>query len=88
MIGPRFMYHRRKFTVYGKLLVGRTTITNQDYNLSSSYNAYAFGAGLEYRATRKLNIRAFDVEMQKWPDFEPNTLSPVAMTIGASYIIR
>ncbi len=88
MIGPRAMYHKRKFTAYGKLLFGRATITNQDYNLSSSYNAYAFGGGLEYRATRKINIRAVDVELQKWPDFEPNTLSPVAITIGASYIIR
>ena len=88
MVGPRVMYHRRKITAYGKILVGRATITNQDYHLSSTYNAYAFGGGLEYRVTRKLNVRAVDIEVQKWPNFEPNTLSPVAITIGASYIIR
>src|SRR5450631_1619730 len=38
MIGPRVTYRRHKFTVYGKALVGRATITNQNFNLSSSYN--------------------------------------------------
>jgi hypothetical protein len=88
MVGPRAMYHRRKLTVYGKLLFGRGTITNQDNNLSSSYNIYAFGGGVEYRVSRKINIRAVDIELQKWPNFEPNTLSPIAYTFGASYIIK
>jgi hypothetical protein len=88
LIGPRFTYRHRKLAAYGKALVGRATITNQDYNLSSSYNLYAFGGGVEYRVLRKINIRAFDVEMQKWPDFPPHGLSPMAITIGASYIIH
>ena len=88
MVGPRAMIHRRKLTGYAKLLFGRGSIINQDYNLTSSYNAYAFGGGLEYRVGRKLNIRAVDIEVQKWPNFEPHTLSPVAYTFGASYVIR
>jgi hypothetical protein len=88
MVGPRFIIRHHKFTGYGKFIFGRATITNQDYNLSSSYNAYAFGGGLEYKATRKINIRAIDLEYQQWPNFEPNTLSPIAITVGASYIIH
>ncbi len=88
MVGPRLMYHKRNFTLYGKFLVGRATITNQDYDVSSSYNAYAVGAGLEYRATRRVNVRILDFEEQNWPDFQPSALSPVAVTIGVSYIIR
>jgi hypothetical protein len=87
-VGPRFMYHRHKITAYGKFLFGRATITNQDNNQSSSYNAYAFGGGVEYRIMRKINIRVVDFELQQWPNFEPNTLSPLAISIGASYIIK
>lgn len=89
LFGPRFSYQRRKLNVYGKILFGRGTITNQNLNQSSSYNVIpAYGGGVEYRVGRKINIRAVDVEIQKWPDFEPNTLSPLAITFGASYTIR
>jgi hypothetical protein len=88
MVGPRFMIRRHKFTGYAKFIFGRATITNTDYNLSSSYNAYAYGGGLEYRATRKINVRVLDFEYQQWPNFEPNTLSPIAITVGAAYIIH
>ncbi len=89
LVGPRVMYHRRRLTVYGKLIVGRGTITNQLYNQSSSYNILpAFGGGVDYRVTHNLNIRAVDAELQKWPNFEPNTLSPLAISVGLMYVIR
>jgi len=88
MVGPRFLIHRRRLTGYAKFIFGRATITNTENNLSSSYNAYAFGGGAEYKISRKINIRAIDFELQKWPNFEPHTLSPIAITVGASYIIH
>ena len=88
LIGPRLTYRRHKFTFYGKALVGRATITNQDLNQSSSFNVIAFGGGVEYRILRKINIRLIDFEQQQWPDFKPNALSPTAATIGVSYIIH
>jgi hypothetical protein len=88
LVGPRFVYRRHKITGYAKFLFGRATITNTQYNLSSSYNLYAFGGGAEYKVSRRINIRAIDFEYQQWPNFEPHTLSPVAITVGASYIIR
>ena len=87
-VGPRLTYHHRKFTGYGKLMVGRGTITNTLFNLSSSYNFYSYGGGVEYKVNRRINIRAVDVDVQKWGDFEPHTLSPMAITVGVSYIIH
>ncbi len=89
LFGPRFSYRRHRLTGYAKILVGRATITNQLLKQSSSYNVLgAYGGGIEYRVARKFNIRAVDLELQKWPDFEPHTLSPVAISVGVSYIIR
>lgn len=89
LVGPRIMYHRRRFTGYAKLMVGRATITNQIYNQSSSYNVLpAYGAGLEYRLSHKLNIRLVDFESQRWPDFEPHSLTPLAISVGLMYVIR
>jgi hypothetical protein len=88
MVGPRFMIRRHKFTGYAKFIFGRATINNQDFNLSSTYNAYAFGGGLEYKVMHRINIRAIDFEYQQWPNFEPHTLSPIAITVGASYIFH
>ena len=88
MIGPRLIYRHKRLTAYGKVLVGRATITNQQYNLSSSYNMYALGGGLEYRLGRRFNVRLVDFEQQEWPDFAPHTLAPTAMTFGVSYILH
>ena len=88
MIGPRFPYRRKNLTAYAKALVGRGTITNQLYNLSSSYNIYAFGGGLEYRFARKFNVRIVDFEQEEWPSFQPHTLAPAVVTFGVSYIIH
>lgn len=89
LVGPRLSYRRRNLRVYGKILVGRGTIFHDSptNNTSSSFNLYAGGAGVEYRINR-FNIRLIDVEQQKWPNFEPNTLSPLAISVGVAYIIR
>ena len=89
LVGPRFSYQRRRVNVYGKILLGQATITNQLLNQSSTYNVVpAYGGGVEYRLTHNINLRPIDIEMQKWPNFEPNTLSPFSIVVGASYIIR
>ncbi len=88
LAGPRFTYRHRKATVYGKVLIGRGSITNQFSNLTASFNAFSYGGGVEYRLAHKLNLRLFDAELQKWPNFESHTLSPVAVTVGLAYILR
>lgn len=88
LLGPRLMYRRRRFTGYGKVMVGRGSISNQVLNQTSTFNVYAYGGGLEYKVSRRLVLRALDVELQKWPSFKPNALSPMALTAGVSYVIR
>ena len=88
LIGPRFVYHKRRATGYGKLLIGRANIINQNTGASSSFNALGFGAGVEYKVTEHINVRPIDVEFQKWPDFQPHSLSPTALSFGVSYIIK
>jgi hypothetical protein len=88
LAGPRLTYRRRNATVYGKVLIGRGSITNQAANLTTSFNAFAYGGGVEYRLNHKLNLRLFDAELQKWPNFESHTLSPIAATVGVAYILR
>ncbi len=87
-IGPRVSYRRRNAALYAKIVVGRATISNQQVNTSSTYNAYAYGGGLDYKVSRHFNVRAVDFELQKWPDFEPHTLSPLSISVGLMYIIR
>ncbi len=88
LLGPRLIYRRHPVALYAKLMLGRAKITNQLLNQSSTFNVYGFGGGLEYKVTPKLNIRLADVELQRWPDFQPNSLSPLAITVGMSYVVR
>lgn len=87
-IGPRISYRRKRAAFYAKLLFGRGSITNQQTNTSSTYNSYTYGGGLDYRLSQHFNLRVVDFEQQKWPNFEPNTLSPLAISVGLMYIIR
>ena len=90
LIGPRLSYRRGNLNIYAKVLVGRGTIFHNSAtnNTSSSFNVFAGGGGVEYRVRQRFNIRFIDVEEQKWPNFEPNTLSPFALSAGVAYIIR
>jgi len=92
LVGPRISYRRRRLNLYGKIMVGRGTISTVHPtlpNTSSTYNIIpAYGGGLDYQFSRKLNFRVVDFEVQKWPDFEPHTLSPLAISIGLMYVIR
>lgn len=88
LIGPRFSYRRGKFMPYAKVMFGRGSIIQDRLNESSTYNIYAFGGGLDYHLSHHFNIRAIDVELQKWGDFEPHTLSPLMVSIGLMYVIR
>ena len=89
LAGPRFSHRfHDRYDLFGKVLLGRGTISNQFYHTSSSFNIVpAYGGGLDYHVARKYNIRAEVVE-QKWPNFEPHTLSPITASIGVLYIIR
>jgi hypothetical protein len=92
MIGPRYTVRHKRFSGYGKALFGLGRFGFQTGNYSSAstgnYGIYAFGAGLEILVPHNINIRAFDAEFQKWPNFAPHGLSPYTFTIGAAYVFH
>jgi hypothetical protein len=92
LLGPRYKWHQKRFEPYVKVLVGlgRFGFQTDGFPVASTFTYFQFapGGGLDIRATRHINVRAFDVEFQKWPGFNPNGLSPIAYTIGVAYTLR
>lgn len=90
LVGPRYVFHHRRVNSYAKALAGfgrfnfRGTFPAATY----TYKIYAFGGGLDVRATRHINLRAIDLEYQQWPGFPTNGLTPLVGTIGAAYAFR
>ncbi len=97
LIGPKFNYHKRRFTFYGKGLLG---VGEFNFPLSVAHGGYfavGLGGGVDYRLTRRLYARG-DYEYQIWPGFvgppdapsianRPNGLSPNGFSVGISYRI-
>lgn len=82
LIGPRIPIHDfHGWTPYGKVLVGMGTGSF----LNGRAGALAFGGGVDYRLTRRLTLRAFDFEYQRW-SVTP-TLRPYGGSVGISYKI-
>jgi hypothetical protein len=92
LLGPRYSWHYKRFDPYVKGLfgIGRFGYQAGSYPFPSTatYAEYAFGGGLDVRATRHINVRAFDIEIQKWPGYEPHGLSPIAYNFGVAYVLR
>jgi opacity protein-like surface antigen len=60
--------------------VGATNGYNGDASM-----AYSLGAGVDLPVTRHIKLR-LDMTQQHW-SFDPITLTPVSLSVGASYII-
>lgn len=91
LLGPRFLVRRGRFTPYAKVLFGVGRLNYQPgfpgiptSTVSYTYKIYSLGAGVDFRATSRINIRAIDVEFQKWPGYR-NGLTPIVTTIGVAY---
>ena len=88
-IGPRIPiiedFHR--ITPYGKVLIGWATMGGLD----GKALAFTYGAGVDYRLSRRITIRAIDFEYQQWRvvDFEnqADDLYPYGGSVGISYRI-
>lgn len=99
-VGGRYLRHYFHDTVspYGKVLYGRGVVNFPAHEVflpngaliyinNIAYNMAVFGAGVDYRVTRRVNLRA-DFEYQHWfgSDAElPNGLTPKLFTFGAAY---
>ena len=87
LIGPRYAVHFSRFHPYAKAQFGIGRFKNNFTNRQTAYTfkIYSFGGGLDINVTRRLNLRAIDLEYQKWPSFQPGGLSPKVLTVGAAY---
>jgi Outer membrane protein beta-barrel domain len=90
LLGPRFFFTRGRLHPYGKALVGVGVFTFQPVYVnstsqSSTHKIFAFGGGLDVSFRHHINVRAFDMEYQRWPSFGGSGLTPIAITVGAAY---
>ena len=92
LIGPRYTYHYQRLGIYAKVLFGLGQFQFQAPSFgsgsTSTYGVYAIGGGIDIRATRRINVRAIDFQIQKWPGFAPSGLSPTATTVGVAYVFH
>jgi len=89
-IGPRIpivTFHR--ITPYGKVLIGWGSMSAAD--LTGKALAFTYGAGVDYRLSRRITVRIIDYEYQQWRvvNFEnqPDDLYPNGGSVGISYRI-
>ena len=90
LIGPRYSVIREdRANIYVKALGGLGRFAYQSGIYSNphadTYGVVAFGAGIEFRASQHLNIRAIDLEYQVWPGFPSSALEPVVASTGLAY---
>lgn len=90
LIGPRYIFHFKRFTPYAKFLIGRGVFNYppppppyKPANLA--YNMLALGGGVDFIVLRHLNVRLVDFEYQRWLSFQKDTLTPTVITFGAAY---
>jgi hypothetical protein len=92
LAGPRYIYHIKKFDAYAKVLFGVGRFGTQSGSFANpqtgSYFTFAPGVGVDYHATRHINVRLTDFEFQKWPSFGANGLSPYTWSAGVSYVFH
>lgn len=87
LAGPRLpLYRYKKATVYGKALGGFSEMSF-GYGLHGRYTTLAFGGGVDMKLTKRLSLRALDVEYQYWPTWGNQTLSPYGASVGLGYKI-
>ena len=91
LVGPRFqMGNRGRLAPYIKALVGYGYMNYEQNYAHGWFNAIAVGGGLDVRVTRRISLRALDVEYQQWPQWQQplvqtTTLFPYGVSAGVSY---
>ncbi|MEI9979347.1 MAG: hypothetical protein WDN23_10165 [Edaphobacter sp.] len=92
LAGPRYIFRYKKIDAYAKLLFGLGRFGTQSGSFvnpqTGSYFTYAPGAGVDYHATRHINVRVSDIEIQKWPSFGAHGLTPISWSAGVSYVFH
>ena len=81
-IGPRYHFNLGRFQPYAKGLVGFGDF-NFPYNLATGRFLVATGGGgLDFRLSRRIYVRAADVEYQYWPQFTFGAMTTLSGSVG------
>jgi hypothetical protein len=89
-IGPRFtVLHEDRVNIYAKAIggIGRFAYQRGSYAnpQTFTYGVFSVGGGIEYRVSRRIDVRAIDLEFQSWPGFPGGTLHPVVASMGVAW---
>jgi opacity protein-like surface antigen len=96
LVGPRVPLHRIwKANPYAKALVGYGKMNlgyypglcSGDCVAAGRFTALAFGGGADIKLTRRVSLRALDVEYQYWPQWGNSSLAPYGVSVGVGYRI-
>ncbi len=83
LAGPRYQFNYiARFRPYAKFLIGDGKF-NFPYNYGyGNYFVMAPGAGVDYRLSRRLDLRLVNFEYQVWPGFTFGTLHNYGVSAG------
>ncbi|HEY6413105.1 MAG TPA: hypothetical protein VIX42_05430 [Edaphobacter sp.] len=84
LFGPRYVFHHGRYHPYLKFQGGVGQFQTK-FSTAYTYKIYAFGGGLDFHLKQHINIRGFDLEYQKWPQFPFDGISPIVGTVGVAY---
>lgn len=88
LVGPRVVLFRGGVEPYVKALVGSGHLSFPYRYAQGNYLVVAGGGGVDLHFGSRLQIRLFDVEYQRWPEFTFGSMSSFGISTGISYTIR
>ena len=81
-IGARYHFNVGRFQPYVKGLAGFGDF-NFPYNLATGrFLVATAGGGIDYKLSRKVEIRAVDCEYQNWPKFTFGNMTTLSVSVG------
>jgi len=81
-VGLRYHMNFHRFQPYAKGLIGFSDF-NFPFNYAHGhYQTITAGGGVDWRWTRRIRIRAADVEWQDWPQFTYGSMNSVGISSG------
>jgi len=81
-IGARYHFNVGRFQPYVKGLAGFGDF-NFPYNLATGrFLVATAGGGIDYKLSRKIEIRAVDCEYQNWPKFTFGNMTTLSVSVG------
>jgi len=88
LIGPRVkVLHFWRAQPYVKVLVGFGKMNFENNIATGRFTDISYGGGVDLRVTRRITLRAVDLEYQQWPKFLSSSLYPYGASMGIGYRI-